>query len=98
MKQYLYAIYDSKVKTWGPPQMIMNKGAATRSWTEAANDPQLTISKYPSDFTMFEIAEYDLQTGSISVYQTPVSLGVATQFLKEPSESPTLPFKQRGGV
>lgn len=99
MKQYLYSVFDSKTKSWSAPQMMLNRGAATRSWTEACNNAELMVSKYPEDFTMFEIGVFEQDTGLISVYPAPESLGVATQFIRRDTPAPTLPFgKQKGAV
>jgi hypothetical protein len=82
MKQVIASVYDSKVSVWSAPTFHINKGALSRAWMEAVNDPQSPFSKYPDDFTMFIVGTWDDSTGIIEMLQAPDSLGVAVQYRK----------------
>ena len=84
MKQIIASIYDSKVRVWSFPQQFVNKGALARAWEETCNDTNSPFAKYPSDFTMFIVGEWDDETGQISMHQAPEPLGTAVQFVRAP--------------
>lgn len=82
MKSKMYVVYDSKIEAFLTPHFLRSRGEAIRSFTTAANDPQTHLNKYPADFTYFEIGEYDDQTGSITMYESKISLGTAIEFIQ----------------
>lgn len=86
----IYTVYDSKTQAYLPPMFMRSKGEAVRSFEAAANDPQSTLCKYPADFTLFEIGEFDDQTGTLSMYEAKISLGVAVEFKQKPEASAPL--------
>lgn len=81
MLMQVFAVYDSKVQAFSIPFILKSKGEALRSFTEISNDKSSSIGKYPSDFTLFNIAQYEDTTGLITSYDTPVSLGLALEFV-----------------
>ena len=85
-KLMLYSVYDAKVKYFHNPMFMRNKGEAIRSWQEAANDDKSQICRHPSDFDLFEMGEFDDQTGSIQMHKTPESIGLAVHFKTAPSQ------------
>ena len=76
----LFTVYDCKTETYLRPFTMLTKGEAIRGFAETANDPQSQICKYPADFTLFELGEYDDQTAVISPYEAKISLGCAIEF------------------
>lgn len=87
--QKLYTIYDSKSETYDRPWPALNKGIALRSVLEVLKEPGHPFSKWPADFTLFEIAEWDEQTGALMPYQTKVNIGVLIEFVSMASNSNT---------
>jgi len=78
----VFSIYDSGISTWMPPLFVRNKGEILRWFMEAVNDPQNKLSKYPSDYTLFEIGTWDDDKCKFSLLSTPVSVGIAIEYLK----------------
>lgn len=78
----VFSVYDSQVEAYMQPFFCQSKGHAIRSFTEAVSDSSSTIGKYPSDFTLFELGEFDDQKAFFDLYDTPRSLGVAVEFVK----------------
>lgn len=76
----IFAIYDSKVESYGRPMFFLTKGEALRSWSDIINDDKSAFHKHPEDFTLFELGEFDETSGKIQQLPTPVSLGVAIEF------------------
>jgi len=83
MKLKMFSVYDSKTNTYLPPLFIHAKGQAIRMLIEAANDKNHAIGKYPADYTLFEVGEFDDQTCHIDMLKTPESLGVASEFINK---------------
>lgn len=79
----MYAIFDSKIKAFNNPIYMRNAGEATRAFEQVANDDTSLICKHPEDYTLFEIGEFDDETGSINCYEARIPLGQALQFKKE---------------
>lgn len=79
-KTKLFTIYDSKTEVFNLPMHLLSTGEAIRTFTEWANDPKSQICKYPADFTLFEIGEYDNATGRFYESETKKNLGLAIEF------------------
>jgi hypothetical protein len=77
----VYTVYDTKAEAYLQPFFSQSKGVAIRSFQEAVRDEKSNISKYPEDFTLFELGEYDDSTSKFNLHITPQSLGVAVEFL-----------------
>lgn len=84
MKNKIYNVYDSKAETWGMPLFFDCRANALRSFGEAVNNisDDNQISKYASDFTFFEIGEYDREIGVITMYESKINLGLAIEYKK----------------
>lgn len=71
----LYSIYDCKSETYTAPTLNPARGQAIRSFSDAINGKGVdsasnVLSSHPEDFTLFELGEYDINTGEITVYDT----------------------------
>lgn len=63
----LVSLHDLKADTWTPPHVVQNKAAALREFESLVNDSQHTlVSDHASDFDMFQIGEYDSDTGVVA--------------------------------
>jgi hypothetical protein len=80
----VYVVYDSKAEAYLNPLFFQSKGVAIRSFTEAANDKESQMGKYPGDYTLFELGSYDPLTAKFDLHASPVSVGVAIEFVKQP--------------
>lgn len=65
MKQNAYTIKDAKSNTYGVPFFSVNDGTASRSFTQAAQDENTTISQFPEDYSLYKLGEFDDQSGEI---------------------------------
>lgn len=82
-KLIVCAAYDSKIQNYAQPFFMRTKGEAIRAWTEVSNDTSTNIGKYPEDFSLMELGEYDEASGSFSNHQAPINLGLASQYKKQ---------------
>lgn len=79
----IYAIYDKKVLFFSQPFFLRNKADALRGLDELVDDVKTKIHKYPSDYQIFEIGEWDEITGLIASYEKPLFLEEAASFIKK---------------
>lgn len=61
----LFSVMDTKVGAFAAPFCCRTKGEAIRSFTEAKRDAQSMISKYPADYRLYHIGEFDEGQGII---------------------------------
>jgi len=86
MARYIVcSVYDSKVKYFSPPMLYKNRGEALRGWEEAVNDVKSTIAKYPADFTIMEIGEWNDDDGAYVAHAVHQNLGNALQYKRSES-------------
>jgi len=81
----MYAVYDSKAEVHSAPFVVRTKGEAIRSFQEAANNKESHIGKYPEDYALFEIAEWNDENGVVTPHKAPIHIGGAREFLKQPN-------------
>lgn len=81
-----FAVYDVKAEVYGRPFFLATKGLAIRSFADAAQDKNLDIGKYPSDYTLFEIGTFDDSCGMLKPLDANVPLGTALEYLREQPE------------
>jgi len=84
MKLKKFVVYDSKTEAYGVPFYRDFTANALREWSEVATkkSEQNQISKFPADFTLFEVAEYDQLTGNERQYDVKFSHGTALEHVK----------------
>lgn len=78
-----YSIYDNAVNTFAPPFFVPHVQIAMRYFEALASDPKSDVSKWPSQFHLFELGEFDDAHGSLAIHTAPVSMGLASQFVKQ---------------
>lgn len=74
MKLLLCSVFDSKVGAYAAPFCARTKGEAIRSFEQACRDASLPFQKYPADYRLFLIGEYDDNIGSVRCPHTPEPL------------------------
>lgn len=85
MIKLFFAVYDSAAKVFMDPFMARTTEEALRRFRATVNHPEAgSIAEFPEDYTLFQIGEYDLETGLIRGLETPHSLGLAITFINRP--------------
>lgn len=82
MTQKLYSVVDVKADIYSPPFVSPNHGVATRMFTELVNGPEGLPTKYPGDFKLVYIGEFDNETG-IVLSGDFVTLGFGSDFIEK---------------
>jgi len=80
MIKKLYAVYDTKAKFFTNPFVAQNDMVALRLFASAVRDPATDISKFPVDYTLFRIGEYDDEKGMLFPLLTIENLGMGSRF------------------
>lgn len=90
----LFCVLDTKANFFMQPFPETSTIAALRGFDVAVNEGKSTFSKFPDDFCLMELAEFDQQTGELIPYTSPQNLGSARTVLKQPTAQNSLPFSQ----
>lgn len=67
----LFAVRDLKADSFGAPISVATKGLALRSFQDVCLDARSEIAKYPEDYSLFELGDYDPNSGVIVSHQAP---------------------------
>jgi len=82
----LFSMYDVKAQSFGQPFAESSTINAIRGFEIAVNDDtKSTLARFPDDFCLMELGDFDQNTGTITVPPHPLNLGSARSVLKQPS-------------
>ncbi len=76
----MLSVYDSKAKGYFQPLFAANTDVGIRMFVTAASDPEHPFSQNPGDYTLFELGEFDQQTGQYEQHHAPINYGTAHMF------------------
>lgn len=79
VKWKLFTIRDAKVGVYRTVMYHVHVGDALRTFQEMANDPQCNIAKYPDDFSLYQVGEFDEDSGQIEP-MAPKFYGTGSEF------------------
>lgn len=74
-----YSVRDAKSEIFHPPMYKSTHGEAERMFHELVNDEKSTLNKFPEDFDLYHLGEYNDQTGIFSSLDTPQHIIKAVQ-------------------
>jgi len=75
-----YSIRDSKAEVFNTPFYQKTHGEAERTFQTLVKDEKSTLSKYPDDYDLYYLGEYDQDTGKSHPIDTPQHMAKAVQF------------------
>lgn len=79
----VYSVFDAKAELFGQPLFAANVAVAIRAFTAAVQSEDHDFHKFAEDYTLFEIASFDAETGLFNVLDTPKPLVRAQLCLKK---------------
>lgn len=79
MKQLIFCIMDTKTNYFNLPFFQPTSPSGQRLFRNLASDGQSLISRFPTDFVLFQIGEFDDETGWVSSIP-PINLGSAADY------------------
>lgn len=65
MRMKAYAVYDKQVGAYMVPFFCRTDGEAIRSFTDAVGDKNTQFCKYPTDYHLFRLGEFDDASGAL---------------------------------
>lgn len=80
--QLVFAVLDTKVESYMSPFTVRATGEAIRLFSDSANNRETGIGLHPEDYHLFQVGEWDPETGAIAPVK-PKSFGPASQFTTE---------------
>jgi len=82
MIKKIFCVYDSKARIYAAPFLAPRQEVAVRDFTRAARDPNVDISRFPSDYSLYEMGEFDDESGAFNLHLQPQAVITATQCLE----------------
>lgn len=61
----IYSLYDKKSELYGNTFTSVNDGTAIREMQQAVSSEGSVIQKYPSDYALYKVSEWDDESGII---------------------------------
>lgn len=61
----VFSLYDEKAECFNQPFFQKTIGEAIRSMSNLISDPNTVPGKYPQDFTLFQVGEFNEQNGEM---------------------------------
>lgn len=83
MKMKIFGIYDSKAEAFLNPFFMKSKGEAIRAVSSLVADANHNFCKYAADFTLFELGEFEDNSGNITIHDAKINLGCLLEFKKD---------------
>lgn len=75
----IFSIRDQKSEVYNTPFYQKTHGEAERNFQQLVSDDKSTISKFPEDFDLYYLGEYDDNTGVTKPLDTPQHVAKAIQ-------------------
>lgn len=77
----LFAVRDIKADSYGAPISVATRGLALRSFSDVCLDARSEIAKYPEDYSLHELGEYDPNSGVITPHPSPKHVASAVEMI-----------------
>lgn len=62
-----FSVYDDKAKAYLPPFFLPEVAQAIRTFGDCATDEKHEFGKHPEDYTLFQVGEFDTNSGVMTV-------------------------------
>lgn len=76
----IFAIYDNKAEAFMQPFFASTVGLALRIFADNVANPDSIMNKNPNDFVIYEIGQWDEQTGEVHNLTENKNLGMAIEY------------------
>lgn len=75
----VFGVYDSKVGAFMQPFFAQSIGHAMRLFEDLANNPKSVVCAHPADFTLFQLAEFNEESGVFKSLDAKLSCATALE-------------------
>ncbi len=78
----LYSVHDAKGNFYDVPRVFRNAGEAARAFETTCKQSDTAWNKYPADFTIVELGDWDADSGTIMPYDKHLHIARASDFIQ----------------
>lgn len=82
MRMLFFTVHDSAAGAFLEPFCAPTIEVAIRMFRQLVNRADHQFGKFPEDYTLFHVGEFDQESGALVGLPTPHSLGVAVTFVE----------------
>lgn len=82
MKLKVFSVYDEKACAFSSPFNMAHKGQAMRAFQDLIQDGKSMVSKHPGDFKLYELGEFDDNSGKYVNQAQPVYICIGSEFVE----------------
>lgn len=93
----VFSVFDSKAASFGTPIFVPNRGLAVRSFSDVCADSGSAIAKHHGDYALYEIGEYDPNSGLLKPTDPPMHVVSASSVMELVSPVAVDSLVARGG-
>lgn len=90
------AVKDLKSDIFLQPQFQRSVADAMRNWEIIANEGDHLVSRFPDDYVLYKLGNFNAETGEVTVSERPENLASAAELKKRPTSKDSLPFPEKG--
>nr|QJB19048.1 MAG: nonstructural protein [Microvirus sp.] len=83
----VFAVRDVKADAFGNLICVPTKGLAVRAFADACADARSPMAMYPEDHSLYEVGEYDPNSGTIKGHALPQLVISASEVLSQSKKS-----------
>lgn len=76
------AVRDRAMDAFGQPFFVPSVGLAVRSFGDEINNPDGAMFKHPEDFDLYQIGEYEEETGRLVPLERPRQVAIGKEHVK----------------
>lgn len=78
-----YCVLDVKSKVYNSPHFLINDAVAIRQFQMVIMDKESMLSKFPEDYRLYCVGNFDMLTGQIKPEPAPREVAHGLQFKRE---------------
>lgn len=83
----IYALHDSRAAAYRNLHVEENPANAWRAFAEEVRNPNSMISRYPEDFELVAVGEFDDAVGLVVPYENPQLVVAATEIVRRNAQA-----------
>jgi len=78
----IFSVHDMKAEAYLPPIFVKSTGEAMRIFETTCKDTNTNFNKYPHDYTLVELGEWDEQSATFLTSEKPRILANASEYIQ----------------
>lgn len=83
MIKFVCSVYDVKATLFSNPYYSVNVAVAIRDFNQGCLDPSSALSRNPEDFSLYQVATFDDESGQFTPTNPPIFLSAAASAITQ---------------